>query len=93
MSDIENQVLTFIRDERPDLTISSDTELMEAGVLDSIALIKAIQFMESTFGITIPDSDIDPAIFSTPRDIAAYIARRRGDPAAPARPQEAIPAE
>jgi acyl carrier protein len=93
MNQIESQVLTFIREERPDLTIDADTELMEAGVLDSIALIKAIQFMESTFGITIPDSDIDPSIFSTPSAVAAYIARRRGEPAAPARFTEAVPAE
>ena len=65
MSDIETQVLNFIREERPDLEIGPDTELMEAGVLDSIALIKSIQFAESTFGITIPDSDIDPSIFAT----------------------------
>jgi acyl carrier protein len=91
MNDIEAQVLDFIREERPDLTINADTELMEAGVLDSIALIKSIQFAEATFGITIPDSDIDPSIFATPRAIAAYIARRRGD--AGALSPEAVAAE
>ncbi len=94
MNDIETQVLDFIREERPDLTIDADTELMEAGVLDSISLIKSIQFMEQTFGLTIPDTDIDPAIFATPRSIAAYIARHRGDtPAASTAPAERIPAE
>jgi acyl carrier protein len=93
MNDIDTQVLNFIREERPDLEIGPDTELMEAGVLDSIALIKSIQFAESTFGITIPDSDIDPSIFATPRAIAAYIARRRGDAPASARSSEAVPAE
>ena len=91
MNDIEAQVLSFIREERPDLTINADTELMEAGVLDSIALIKSIQFAEATFGITIPDSDIDPSIFATPRAIAAYIARRRGDAGVDA--PEAVAAE
>jgi acyl carrier protein len=91
MNDIEAQVLNFIREERPDLTINADTELMEAGVLDSIALIKSIQFAEATFGITIPDSDIDPSIFATPRAIAAYIARRRGDTGAES--PEAVAAE
>jgi acyl carrier protein len=93
MNDIESQVLAFIREERPDLTIHADTELMDAGVLDSIALIKAIQFMEATFGITIPDSDIDPSIFSTPKAVADYIARRRGGQAAAARPPETVAAE
>jgi acyl carrier protein len=92
MSDIETQILDFIREERPDLTITAETELMEAGVLDSIALVKSIQFLEGTFGITIPDSDIDPSMFATPRAIAAYVARRRGD-SATTRPAEAVPAE
>jgi acyl carrier protein len=91
MSDIETQVLDFIREERPDLTITAETELMEAGVLDSIALVKSIQFLEGTFGITIPDTDIDPSMFATPRAIAQYVARRRGD--APAKAAEAVPAE
>ena len=93
MNDIETQILNFIREERPDLTINADTELMEAGVLDSIALIKSIQFMEQTFGITIPDTDVDPSIFATPRAIAAYVAKRNGGSAAPARAPEAVPAE
>ena len=91
MSNVENQVLDFIREERPDLTITAETELMEAGVLDSIALVKAIQFIESTFGISIPDSDIDPTMFATPRSIAEYVERRRGD--APAGASQAVPAE
>jgi acyl carrier protein len=93
MNDIETKILDFIREERPDLTITADTELMEAGVLDSIALIKSIQFMEQTFGITIPDTDVDPSIFATPRAIAAYVARRNGGSVAPARAPEAVPAE
>lgn len=93
MTDIVAAVVNFIREERPDLTIEADTELMDAGVLDSIALIKSIQFMESEFGITIPDSDIDPAIFATPRSIAGYVAKRRGDTGASARTGEAVPAE
>lgn len=93
MSEVETQVLNFIREERPDLTIDAETQLMEAGVLDSIALIKSIQFMEQTFGITIPDADIDPSIFATPRAIAQYVARRRGDQPAAAAPAETVPAE
>jgi acyl carrier protein len=93
MNDIETQILNFIREERPDLTINADTELMEAGVLDSIALNKSIQFMEQTFGITIPDTDVDPSIFATPRAIAAYVAQRNGGSPAPARSPEVVPAE
>jgi acyl carrier protein len=93
MSDVETQVLEFIREERPDLTITAETELMEAGVLDSIALVKSIQFLEGTFGISIPDSDIDPTVFATPRAIADYVSKRRGDTPAAASPAQAVPAE
>lgn len=90
MTDIESSVLAFIRDEQPDHSIALDTELMEAGILDSIALIKMIQFIESTFGVSVPDSDIDPDIFASPKSIASYVARRSGVTASPA---EAVPAE
>ena len=92
MTEIQSSILSFIREERPDQRITADTELMEAGVLDSIALIKTIQFLESTFGVTLPDSDIDPQIFATPASIAAYVARKLGI-VEPARAAESVPAE
>ena len=57
----------------------------------AVMVVKAIQFIESTFGISIPDSDIDPTMFATPRSIAEYVERRRGD--APAGASQAVPAE
>ncbi len=93
MSDIEAKVLAFIREERPDLTIDAETELMEAGVLDSIALVKSIQFLESDFSISIPDDDIDPTMFATPRSIAEYVAKRLGGTSASAPAAQAVPAE
>lgn len=93
MTGIEASVLAFVREQRPDLTIELDTELLEAGLLDSIALIKSIQFLEASFGITIPDSDIDPSMFATPRSIAAYVAQRGGSAVAVPPAGEAVPAE
>lgn len=89
MTAIETSVLAFVREQRPDLTIEPDTALIESGVLDSIALIKAIQFIEATFGLAIPDSDIDPDMFATPKSIAAYVAERTGATAT----SEPVPAE
>lgn len=78
MTDILSEVLGFLREERPEAQIGATTELMEAGLLDSIAIIKSIQFMEATFGIGIADTEIDPAMFSTPATIAAFVAGKLG---------------
>lgn len=77
MSDTETQIVAFLKEEQPGQAIAADTELIETGMLDSIALIKLIQFLETTFGITVPDEDVDPEIFQSPATISAYVARRK----------------
>jgi acyl carrier protein len=59
-----------------DLTITPQTRLLDADILDSIALVGLVQFLESEFGLEIPDHDLVPELFEAPASIADYVARR-----------------
>ncbi len=50
----------------------------EAG-FDSVSLMEFVLRLEDTFGISIPDEDLDPDIFYSAKTIAAYL-RARPEP-------------
>ena len=58
--------------------VTRDTQLLEAGVLDSINLVRLVQFLEERFGIQIGDSDLGPELFETPAAVSAYVESRKG---------------
>jgi len=43
---------------------------------DSFFLLELVLRLEDTFGLSIPDEDLDPAIFRTVKSIAAYVRTR-----------------
>ncbi len=80
MSRYEEPIVEFIRGvvaEAGGGTVARDTPLLETGVLDSINLVRLIQFIEERFGIDIPDSDFGPELFESPASLAAYVDRHK----------------
>ena len=59
------------------LPADDDASLFELGVLDSFALMDAIGRLEETFGIAVPDADLNPRRFETLAKIARYFEARR----------------
>ena len=57
--------------------LGSDQSLLEAGLLDSLSILKIVTFCEESFGITIPDVEVLPDHFDSVRSIAALVERRR----------------
>ena len=45
-------------------------------IFDSFGLVEFILRLEDTFGISIPDEDIDPNIFESPQTIVDYLRGR-----------------
>ena len=43
---------------------------------DSFALLELVIRLESAFDLSIPDEDLDPEAFSSPRSIASYLLTR-----------------
>lgn len=53
---------------------SPDTDLIEAGVIDSLALISLITEIEREFSVELPLDDFDVDSFRSAEQIAAYVA-------------------
>jgi acyl carrier protein len=66
----------FLPGERPD-SLDDSTPLITGGVLDSIATIKLIAFLEEQFGVTIEPHEMNPDYLNFLPDIATLVASRR----------------
>ena len=51
--------------------------LFDSGVLDSFSLVDLVAHLERTFGIKIPDSDLNPRQFDSVEHIEKYLQTRR----------------
>jgi acyl carrier protein len=75
--DTQSRVTTVIQSVT-DKKVSGDEEesLFESGLLDSFALPDLVSGLEKEFGITIPDSDLNPRKFESVARITEYIESR-----------------
>ena len=77
---IQASLERFIVDElmvgakKADLT--PQTSLISSGILDSLSLIRLINFVESHFGVTIEDHEVVVENFETLDNLAALIASK-----------------
>ena len=67
----------FLVGENPE-RLTDTTPLISGGILDSIAIIKLIAFLEETFPLTIEDTDMVPENFQTLNDVERFIAGKLG---------------
>ena len=65
--------------------IAADTELIERGILDSIAILDLVSFLEESFHFGLPLDDFVPENFCTAVAIARMVARLGGGAAAGSR--------
>lgn len=81
MSDVTTTVKNFILEnylpgESP-ANLLEDTPLRTSGILDSIATLNLITFIEREFGIQVEAHETGIDNFDRIRDIAAFIERKR----------------
>ncbi|MCX0274001.1 acyl carrier protein [Nocardia zapadnayensis] len=84
MNDIEQPIIEYISAmvaETGESAVDRDTLLLESGILDSIKLVRLVQFLEKTFEISIPETEIQAELFESPAQIAAYVSQRAAQPA------------
>ncbi|MFO1487279.1 MAG: phosphopantetheine-binding protein [Verrucomicrobiota bacterium] len=76
VSQIENDLLDFVRREvfsaQVDATL--DTDLVSNG-FDSMSLVRVLVFLEQTYGMWIPESEITGDSLQNLRSLAATVAR------------------
>jgi acyl carrier protein len=55
---------------------SPESDLIEAGAIDSLSLVELLVQIERAFGVTVSMDDLDLASFRTVERIAQYVASR-----------------
>ncbi len=58
--------------------IGNDQSLLETGILDSLAIVKLIAFVEDEFDVELSDDEFDPEHFETVTAIATLVDSKRG---------------
>jgi acyl carrier protein len=83
--DIKTTVKTFILNEflpgEDPAALTDATPLMTTGILDSIAVLKVVTFLESQFGITIEPHEAVVDNLNTISDIARLVMSKKASPA------------
>ena len=76
---LETEIRAYLRDELdlPEEELVRDARLVRNGLLDSVNLVQVATHLERTFGIEIPDQDIDGEHLDSIAMIAAYVESRQ----------------
>src|SRR6185503_2632445 len=74
--EIEAELLSFLRREvfAPQVNLAPETDLIAAG-FDSLSLVRVLVFVETTYGLWIPEGEITSAALSNVRSLAATVFR------------------
>ena len=74
---IEKTVEKFVVEELivggSDTSLDPDQSLVSSGVIDSLAILRLITFIEETFGVTVEDDEVVPENFETINVIKAFV--------------------
>ena len=77
MATVKKYILvTYLEGEDPD-NLTPSTELIQSGILDSLATLDLVSFLESSFAIELGAHDVAPANLSTLAAIERLVSRKR----------------
>lgn len=76
--DTSNKIREYIQKEIANgRELSNEESLLAGGVLDSLAVVKLVTYVENEFDVEVPDSDFDPDNFESVAAITELIERIR----------------
>jgi acyl carrier protein len=79
--DVETAIERFVVDEimlgDSNTKIDPNESLISSGVLDSLALLRLIAFLEEQMGVTVDDSEVIPENFETINEIKSFIEKKK----------------
>ena len=58
-------------------SLEDRTSLLDQGIIDSTGVLEVIMFIESTFGVTVEDSEMLPENLDSIERIAAFVGRKQ----------------
>jgi len=79
--DVTDVLRRFVLEHFPtarQTNLPDDAPLLESGIVDSLGILELVTFVTETFGVTVSDEDLQPENFSSIRQLAAFVERRRG---------------
>lgn len=77
LSTIKRYIVTEIMHELDENVLDNEAALIEGGIIDSMSLIKLVNFIEETFGFRITDEELDIENFKTVNALAGFINAKR----------------
>ncbi len=75
---IRKFVVEELGHDRPAPDLADETSLIDNGVIDSLAIVKVVLFIEREFGIKVRDEDVLPASFESIASIASFVEAKTG---------------
>jgi len=78
MKQVEGILLTQIATTAGKGSLAPDEDLIAQGIIDSLAIMKLVESLERTFGISIPDEEVVPDNFQDLGSIAQFVDRQKG---------------
>ena len=69
----EAQLISYLQDALDDEALDAETEIFSTGLMDSVAMMNLIMFVEEKGGITVQAEDVTLENFDTPSRIMAYL--------------------
>ena len=79
-SDISKTIERFIVDEimmaKKDTRIDPDESLINSGVVDSLSLLRLINFIEEKFDVIVEDEEVVPENFDTLKIMETFVTER-----------------
>jgi acyl carrier protein len=76
---LRNELIQFIKTDLGAnvATVDENTNLIDNGILDSMALMRLMDFVEDRTGVRVPDSEVVPDNFQTVAEIETLVNRIR----------------
>ena len=77
--DSKNALTDFIKQELlhgRSVPLGEDVDLLSAGIVDSLGILRLVAFIEERFGVKVPDEDVVFENFQTIKTMAQYVDQR-----------------
>ncbi len=80
MQEYKTALADFIKQELlkgRNVKLDDELDLLSAGVIDSLGILRMVAFMEERFGVKVPDEDVVFENFQNIKVMAEYIATKK----------------
>lgn len=77
MRPLREQIRQFVRDSFLVDDFADEDSFLGRGLIDSLGILQLVSFVEASYGLVVPDSDLTPDNFDSVAKLAAYVERRK----------------